>query len=170
MFIDVLIVCSHSTTRVQIECFREMSGTVVPNTRVRNSCREESSPFRALVLAHATAAHPCHGLRTAHDRRSRCEQLHSRGAADARAGDSREDRFEKAALLVEHEQWRNCSIPAYAKPASATTRGSFAHDFWRTLLRRVLGRPWLIAQHIYYMGDKQRTFLGRRRYDDLDYG
>ena len=47
---------------------------------------------------------PCPGLRTARDRRTRSEQFLCRGAADARAGDSHEDRFEKAALLVEHEQ------------------------------------------------------------------
>ena len=161
MFIDVLIVCSHSTTRVQIECLREMSGTVVPNTRVRNSCREESSPFRALVLAHATAAHPCHGLRTAHDRRSRCEQLHSRGAADARAGDSREDRFEKAALLVEHEQWRNCSIPAYASNRSARCLHCVARlsriatcvswQFEAFVTRTSVGNIYM------FRGDKQRT-------------
>ena len=104
---------------------------------------------------------PCRGLRTACDRRTRSEQLHGRGAAGPRAGDSREDRFEKSAFLVEHEQWRYCSIPAYARSASATTRCSFAHDFWRTLLRRVLGRPWLLAQHICDVGVKQRTFSGR---------
>ena len=58
---------------------------------------------------------PCRGLRTACDRRTRSEQLHGRGAAGPRAGDSREDRFEKSAFLVEHEQWRYCSIPAYAR-------------------------------------------------------
>ena len=67
---------------------------------------------------------PCPGLRTARDRRTRSEQFLGRGAADARAGDSSEDRFEKAALLVQHEQRRNCSIPAYARSALATTRCS----------------------------------------------
>ena len=71
-----------------------------------------------------------------------------------------EDRFEKAALLVQHEQRRNCSIPAYARSASATTRCSFAHDLWRTLLRRVLGHPWLLTQHICDTGHKQRTLSG----------
>ena len=100
---------------------------------------------------------PCPGLRTARDRRTRSEQFLGRGAADARAGDSSEDRFEKAALLVQHEQRRNCSIPAYARSALATTL-LFAHDFWPTLLRRVLGRPWLLAQHICDVGDNQRTY------------
>ena len=83
-----------------------MSATLVERNR------SDSAPWLLLMQR---PRNPCRGLRTACDRRTRSEQLHGRGAAGPRAGDSREDRFEKSAFLVEHEQWRYCSIPAYAR-------------------------------------------------------
>ena len=81
-----------------------MSATLVERNR------SDSAPW--LLLMQRPRNH-CHGLRTAHDRRSRCDQLHGRGAADARAGDSHEDRFAKAASLPSLSSMSNGATAAF---------------------------------------------------------
>ena len=116
---------------------------------------------------------PCRGLRTARDRRTRSEQFLGRGAADARAGDSSEDRFEKAALLVQHEQRRNCSIPAYARSALATTRCSlptisglrcFAEYWGARGCSCNIYVMWVINSG-HYQGGAERTIEGQHTVD-----
>ena len=140
--------------------FKSRTGVPSPLTS-RQSYSHLSATSNASSLHLKPAAPTCHGQRTALAARSRSHRLNGRGAAGARAGYSATNSTAKAALLVEHEQWRNCSIPASASNRSTRCLHCVARlsriatcvswQFEAFVTRTSVGNIYM------FRGDKQRT-------------
>ena len=122
--------------------------------------RDFKCVLSSLETSRADLSWPTHST-WPHAARSRSHRLNGRGAAGARAGYSATKSFAKAALLVEHEQWRNCSIPAYASNRSTRCLHCVAR-----LSRIATCVSWQfeafdtrtsVGDIYMFMGDKQRT-------------